>query len=169
MICAVVLLGTGCGGGEDDGGGGGGVPAPGATGDGEGHCAADQRFDPGEDHVPNPSYTVDPPAGGEHLPAAAPPGAYRDAPPDGSVVHAMEHGYVVLWYRPDVDEEVQKIIVSLGEEFRRELLIVPRASLKVPVAMTAWRQRLLCEGPDEDQLAEFVRTHLDKGPETGFL
>lgn len=170
LLLAVVVLVGGC----SDGGGGTSGPTTtrvqaGQAGIGTPPCEADQRSDPGEEHVPDPTYTVDPPAGGEHLPAAAPPGAYRQPPPDGNVVHAMEHGYVVVWFRPDVEDAVQAALVELGRRFEEELLIVPRPSLQVPIALTAWHQRLLCTAADVEQMAAFVTAYRDQGPETGFL
>ncbi len=136
-----------------------------------GDCTYDTRTDPGSEHVPNPpAYEVNPPAGGDHTAEAAASGVYREGqvPPDGPLVHAMEHGFVVIWYRPD-DAENRSQAEALGEEFSEETLVVPRASIDVPVAATAWHRRLLCSSFDEKALAEFIRGYRDKGPEKGFL
>jgi hypothetical protein len=136
-----------------------------------GDCRYDTRTDSGSDHVPNPPpYKVDPPAGGDHTPQAAAPGVYREGelPPDGPLVHAQEHGYVVIWYRPG-DAEIMSRAEALGEEFSEETLVVPRASLDVPVAATAWHRRLLCSAFEEKALREFIRGYRDKGPEKGFI
>jgi hypothetical protein len=80
----------------------------------------------------------------------------------------MEHGFVVIWYRPG-DAEIMSQAEALGEEFSDETLVVPRASIDVPVAATAWHRRLLCKSFEEKSLRAFIRGYRDKGPETGFL
>ena len=95
-------------------------------------CRFDRTSDaddgPGRNHTPTPTYRVNPPAGGNHTPQAAPAGIYTDAnlPSDGQIVHAMEHGYIVLWYRPDLDEQ------SLGRPARRGQRSTPRTSSWCP-------------------------------------
>ncbi|HEY3238204.1 MAG TPA: DUF3105 domain-containing protein [Acidimicrobiia bacterium] len=136
-----------------------------------GDCSYDTKADSGSDHVENPPpYKMDPPAGGDHTPQAASAGVYREGqvPPDGPIVHAMEHGFVVIWYRPG-DPESMNEAEALGDEFSEETLVVPRASLDVPVAATAWHRRLLCKSFEEETLKKFIRAYRDQGPEKGFL
>ncbi len=136
-----------------------------------GDCSYDTKSDPGSNHVPEPPpYKTNPPSGGDHTVQAAAAGVYREpqVPPDGPLVHAMEHGFVIIWYRPG-DTDVMNGAEALGEEFSEETLVVPRASLDVPVAATAWHRRLLCKSFEEGALSEFIRAYRDKGPEKGFL
>lgn len=136
-----------------------------------GSCVSDGRSDtdhgPGRNHVPAPIYKVDPPAGGDHLITAAPAGRYTSDTvlPDGQLVHSMEHGYVVLWVRPDADETITKAVDELFDRHSRDVLVVPRPSLKTPVAATAWGHRLLCQAADAQALDLFVNTFANKGPE----
>jgi hypothetical protein len=136
-------------------------------------CRQDSEYDGrSRDHISNPTYEVNPPAGGAHTPNAAQPGFYREGrppPPDGQLVHAMEHGFVVLWYRPDLGAADMQKVEALSDRFGRELIVVPRPSLGGPVAVTAWHQRMLCTAIDADAIAEFVEGYTDKGPEKGFL
>lgn len=143
-----------------------------------GSCDYDERHDrdqgPGRNHAPSGAtlrYSVDPPAGGDHLPNAASAGVYtaQTVPPDGALVHGMEHGFVVLWHRPDLSEADMEVIDGLAEEFERELIVAPRASLDRPVAVTAWHRRLLCGTVERAAVAGFVRAFRDKGPEKGHL
>ncbi len=53
---------------------------------------------------------------------------------------------------------------KFGDRFDRDVLVVPRASLPVPVATTAWRRRLLCTGPDP-AIEMFIRASRNKGSE----
>ena len=142
---------------------------------GAGSCAYDTEFDGTArnqgDHVDAPTYEVDPPAGGPHLAQAANPGFYRagEAPPDGQLVHAQEHGFVILWYRPDLPAEKMTQLEQLSDRLGRELLVVPRESLDGEVAVTAWHRRLLCGELVPDKVATFTREYVDQGPEKGFL
>lgn len=142
---------------------------------GAGSCAYDTEFDGTKanqgDHVPNPTYEVDPPAGGPHLASPANPGFHigDDVPTDGSLVHAMEHGFVVLWVSPDLSEEKMGQVEDLSDQFGRELIVVERAGLPGEVAVTAWHKRLLCGELVPAKVALFTNEFKDEGPEKGFL
>ncbi|MGH9189498.1 MAG: DUF3105 domain-containing protein [Acidimicrobiales bacterium] len=133
---------------------------------GAGACKADDLADPGADHVPIPSYEVNPPSGGDHSPVAARAGIYDsgDAPPDGQLVHALEHGYVILWHRT-VDGKDLAVLRDVTRRHARDVLFVPRRKMPVPVAATAWHQRLLCSEPDPAALEQFVTAYANQGPE----
>jgi hypothetical protein len=142
---------------------------------GAGSCTTDRDFDGDAsnqgNHVAAPTYEVDPPAGGPHLATAANPGFYVESnvPKDGALVHAMEHGCVVLWYRPDLTHEKRQQLETLSDSLGRELLVVPRSSLQGEVAVTAWHRRLLCAEVVPEKIALFTRSYVDQGPEKGFL
>ena len=138
-----------------------------------GACDYDSRNDSdsgqGRNHVGgNMTYKVDPPSGGDHSPSAAPPGTFTtaNAPPDAQIVHSFEHGYVAVWYRPDLDAAGLESLRSLTSEYSRDVLLVPRASLgEAQVAATAWHRRLICERPDGEALERFITAYRNKGPE----
>ena len=134
-------------------------------------CTADTKSDkddgPGRNHVEAPTYKVDPPAGGNHLAQVARPGAYGVdyLPADGEIVQALEQGYVVLWYRPDLKLEDLAALQDLAFRNGRDVLTVPRGSMSRAVAATAWHARLLCGSVDLPKLERFITTHVNKGPE----
>jgi len=140
-----------------------------------GSCRFDRQSDDdagqGRNHVANPTYDIDPPAGGDHTSEAAGAGIYTSdrVPSDGQIVHALEHGFIVLWHRPDLDEQRLTQIRELAQEHPGEVLMVPRLSLETPVAATAWHVRLLCGDIEVDTLERFVTTFVDEGPEKGFV
>ena len=140
-----------------------------------GSCQFDRQSDrddgAGRNHVPNPTYSVNPPAGGNHDPQAAAAGNYtgQATPPDGQIVHAMEHGYIVFWYRPDLPDDAQTRLRDVFSRHAGDVLLVPRPSLPTPVAATSWERRLLCQDVDVAALDLFVSEFRDEGPEKGFL
>ena len=140
-----------------------------------GDCEVDERTDTGGEanHIPNPTYEVNPLAGGAHTADAASEGVYDpgEAPADGPLVHAMEHGFIVIWYQPQIPAAELERLEDIAEDDRysNATLLVPRASLPVPVAATAWHERLLCNGVEEKPITEFIKAFRDKGPEKGFI
>jgi hypothetical protein len=137
-----------------------------------GTCEVDTDSDSisgGDGHVTNPVYEVDPPAGGDHLASVARGGVYEgDAvPADGDLVHALEHGYVVAWHRPDLAEEQQALLTQFEQRHDGDVIVVERESLSTPVAATAWGQRLLCGEVEPAALDRFAQEHVGGGPEGG--
>jgi Protein of unknown function (DUF3105) len=136
-----------------------------------GSCQFDtnsDRTDPApRNHVPNPTYRVDPPAGGNHTAQAARAAVYLEGqvPPDGQIVHAMEHGYVILWARPDLPEGERQALRDVAGRHQRDVLVIPRPSLPTKSAATAWGNRLLCGNVEPDALDLFIRTYRNQGPE----
>lgn len=136
-----------------------------------GVCATDDETDPtdapGSNHVPAPTFAVDPPAGGNHTAGVSRAGVLRGeaATNLGPIVHALEHGYVVLWQRPDLAEEQRKVLTDLAASRPEDVLVVERPGLPVPVAATAWGQRLLCQQAVTAPLAAFADEYVGDGPE----
>ena len=144
-------------------------------------CTVDSRADRGQSHVTSPIYSVNPPAGGDHLSAPAAAGFYdpADAPADGNLVHSLEHGFVVVWYQPDAVAAATLDGLRELARSRRWVLVVPRPSLPAALAATAWHRRLLCPdggGPDsagplraDGPIGNFVTAFRNQGPEKGFV
>lgn len=171
LLVATVALSGACNGDDDKNTG----PVP----TGEAKCAADTQMDvySSEDGVVHtdhptykgplgnpPTYTVDPPSGGDHLSPSVGAGVYEgdNIPPDGVLVHSLEHGYVILWFRAEEDLDV---VQEAREQFPRDTIVVQRPSLSVPVAATAWGHRLLCNPADAATLADFVEERRNQAPE----
>ena len=128
---------------------------------------ATDRISGGDGHVASPSYTVDPPAGGDHLASAARGGVYAgDAvPPEGQLVHALEHGYVVAWHAPDLPAEQVEQLAAFEQRHDGDVIVAERAGMSTPVAATAWGQRLLCGEVEPEALDRFAEAHVGNGPE----
>lgn len=136
-----------------------------------GSCEVDTETDPtsaaGQNHVPSPSYAVNPPAGGNHLGSAARAGVYDGAavPADGLLVHSLEHGYVVAWHSPDLPADQKKLLEDFQAKHDEDVIVAERADLPVPVAATAWGKRLLCQEAEAAPLERFFEEHVGNGPE----
>ena len=135
-----------------------------------GTCTVDERSDRisgGDGHVESPRYGVDPPAGGDHLVSVARGGVYEgDAvPPDGQLVHALEHGYVVAWHAPDLPAEQVEQLAAFEQRHDGDVVVAEREGMSTPVAATAWGQRLLCGEVEPDALDRFAEAHVGNGPE----
>lgn len=133
-----------------------------------GDCSYDTRSDPGRvnEHRPNSRFELDPPSGGVHDASAAPAGVFTEEnrPTDGQVVHALEHGLIALWYRPEVGQNLEEL-EAIREDFREDVLILPRPTMETAVAATAWHRRLLCPDVEEASVRRFVERYRNKGPE----
>ena len=135
-----------------------------------GTCEVDTESDTisgGDGHVQTPAYAVDPPAGGDHLASVARGGVYDgDAvPPDGQLVHALEHGYVVAWHVPDLPAEQVEQLAAFEQRHDGDVIVAEREGMSTPVAATAWGQRLLCGEVEPDALDRFAEAHVGNGPE----
>jgi hypothetical protein len=134
-------------------------------------CTVDTRADKGQKHVSQVTYSVNPPAGGDHDPAPSPAKVYdiTDVPADARLVHSLEHGFVVVWYRPDgvTAATVDRLREMAGSH--KWVLVVPRPSLPSALAATAWHRRLLCPDGADGPINTFVNAFRNAGPEKGFV
>lgn len=136
-----------------------------------GFCATDEKTDPtgppGQNHIVSPSFAVNPPAGGDHTAGVAKAGEFRgDAAKNlGPIVHTLEHGYVVLWYRPDLPDSQRKVLTDIADRRSNDILVVERDDMSVPVAATAWGRRLLCTKAVAAPLEAFAAEYIGGGPE----
>jgi hypothetical protein len=133
-------------------------------------CTVDSRTDPGRKHTPAAKYAVNPPAGGDHDPVPSPVAFYDpgNVPTDGHLVHSLEHGFVVVWYKPDeVAPTTREALRALADR-AAWVLVAPRPSMPTALAATAWHRRLLCPDGALPPIGTFARIFRDKAPEKGF-
>lgn len=116
-------------------------------------------------------YPTNPPTNGPHAPTWAQDGNYagQPAPPTEMVVHAQEHGRVVIQYRPGTPRAILEKLVGLYEESPQHVLLVENATgMRCEVAATAWGHGVLCPSFSDrsiDALRAFRDRYRDKGPE----
>ena len=73
-------------------------------------------------------YKTNPPTTGRHYQIPAEDGVYGGAPPpDEALVHALEHGRVIIWVKPSVSEDARAEIRAMSDEDEGfQTLLVPR-------------------------------------------
>ncbi|MGE5635782.1 MAG: DUF3105 domain-containing protein [Nocardioidaceae bacterium] len=123
-------------------------------------------------------YATDPPSSGRHYLEPAPDGAYPTAPSDERVVHSLEHGRVVVWFKPSLPAATRANLKALFDEHSFLELLVPRARMPYAVAASAWTRDpeplgtghlLTCprfHRATFDALRAFSAEYRGKGPET---
>jgi len=128
--------------------------------------------DQGAAHVPvgtTVDYNTNPPTTGPHYGNSQPAGIYDKPVPDGNLIHSMEHGAVILWYKDGTNGLSVQDIERLKQIFSSvpvgKKIMVPRESLDVSVALTSWGKLLKLQTIDELQIKAFMETNEDRGLE----
>ena len=133
--------------------------------------------DPKGIHTADPNevipYKSEPPALGRHYQVPIEDGIYDEAQPITHTVHALEHGRVIIWLRPDLPSDQLAQFKALYEEDPYHVIMVPRAELKQPFAMSAWVGEsaghvLRCNDVNDstwDAIRAFKEKYRDKAPE----
>ena len=114
-------------------------------------------------------YTIFPPYGEEHSPIPLACGIYSSTPLFEMVVHAMEHGAVVLWYTPtDLNaDDIAALTEVVSERLNdKEYAIqAPYGGLNSPIMLVAWGVRLPLDNVDERAIEQFFDEFHDDAPE----
>jgi len=118
------------------------------------------------------TYAHNPPAGGPHYPIWARYMAFTAAIPRGYWVHNIEHGAIVLLYRPDADPT---LIAALNAAYAAipddpmcghpRALLTPDPDLDDVIAVSANGFVLEADCVDEPTILAFVTAHRNMAPE----
>ena len=132
-------------------------------------CTARSFRSEGDDHVPqNVTYKSNPPHSGDHDQIPIEDGVYADAPRTENAVHALEHGRILLEYKPSASEETKGQLKSLFDEDPYHMVILPNARMPFEVAAVAWTEVLGCQRANPrifDAIRAFKERHRDRAPE----
>lgn len=129
-------------------------------------------------------YKTNPPSSGNHNAIPANDGAYSKAPSIGHLVHPLEHGRVVIWFKPTAPPLVRGQLKALLDESPDRLILTPnQTGMPYEVAASAWTvdsdhggafrelgHVLGCQATGAATLnavRAFVRAYRGKGPEQG--
>ena len=122
--------------------------------------------DEGRGHVVQVSYNTPTPTSGSHLSRPLTCGPYDTSPDLGRIVHSLEHGAVVIWYRRDLAEELREPLLVLMNTYDTHVIVAPNEELEEPIVATAWNRLMRFEDPRNPVLEEFVDTYRKRGPES---
>jgi len=118
------------------------------------------------------TYTHYPPSSGHHYPSPAPAGFSATPIPEGNWVHSLEHGYMVILYKPSAsgapsEAQLRDILATFPKEKHGEvkLVITPYDHMDSPITAVAWERQLSLDMFDAGQLRQFYQASVDHGPE----
>lgn len=137
-------------------------------------------YEGGEHHEPgsNIVYCSKPPNSGPHFNIWAAYQSYSTPVPSGFLVHSMEHGGVVVYYKcasrdacPEVASKLQAILDarpvdnSCAAPVKHRLILAPDPTLDTAVAAAAHTFTYHADCVDQTSLAAFIDAHYAHGTE----
>ena len=127
--------------------------------------------DEGNPHVPagqKVTYKTDPPTSGSHWgsPAAPTPWGIKDVTiPNEVIVHNLEHGGIVIFYKALTQAETDQLkdLVRVMEQngFPKIVLEPYPTMSDARIAVSAWRWSLKLPSYDDVQIVKFVKSHYE--------
>ncbi len=121
----------------------------------------------GREHIDGPvDYGTDFPTSGPHAPSPARPGFYDEPLPLEPLVHALEHGNIVIYY-DQPSEAAMKVIRGWTDQYQGvwdAVIAVPHEGLGEGIVLTAWQHRLELAKMDV-RASFFVDAFRGRGPE----
>ncbi len=118
------------------------------------------------------TYQHNPPASGPHYPVWGQYKEYSVALPRPYWVHNLEHGAIVLLYRPDAAattvEQLRAVLRALPNDSEcghPRALMTPDPLLPVAIAAQAANWSLTADGVDGQAIVDFTNAHRNHGPE----
>jgi hypothetical protein len=118
-------------------------------------------------------YKTNPPTSGDHAPDWYEDGIYApgDTPEIGKTVHPLEHGRIVVQYKPGTPaktvDELEALLAENDDGYHMLMLENP-SGMEAQVAATAWTHSITCPAMNDkvfDALRTFRSRYIDKGPE----
>lgn len=112
-------------------------------------------------------YTSNPPVSGPHHPSWSECGVFENELPMETLIHNMEHGHVVVLYKPDIPSEEKEKAKTFVEKRlgKRNILMASNKELSSSFALAAWGWYQLFEKFDEQTFEAFYKAHRYSGPE----
>ena len=124
----------------------------------------------GGDGKPEDTYTYRSalPTSGRHHPEVVAPGFYDGPQNEARLVHALEHGNIVIYYdaaSPSVITNLRRWAVFFGSDEWAGLVVVPSAGMGHAVTLTAWGRKLVLDPFEAASAAAFLDKYRGRGPE----
>ncbi len=132
-------------------------------------CTTQSFRSEGDTHTPEPvKYKSSPPHSGNHNEIPIEDGLYDEAPRNENSVHALEHGRILMDYKPSASEETKGQLKALFDEDPYHMVLLPNAKMPYEVAAVAWTEVLGCKRANPqvfDAIRTFKERHRDRAPE----
>ena len=133
-------------------------------------CKVSSPKDEGRGHTEKQQhYKSQPPSSGAHNPTPAHDQAYLKNPGDEHLVHALEHGRVIFWFKPTVSDDVKGAMKKIYDDNKALVVLTPTEEpMPYAVAATAWEKELGCPAYNDkvpDAFRAFRDAYRLKGPE----
>ena len=128
----------------------------------------------GQDHIEDGAtaqYNSNPPTSGPHYAVPAETGFY--APDSGiepeRLVHNLEHGQIIVWYRPDAEDLgfLQQQVETLVEQEPMATVGAPYPNMNdgYNIVITSWTRARACVRPSQEVVDDFRRRFQGRAPE----
>ncbi len=125
--------------------------------------------DKGRNHVESVSlndYNSVPPTSGPHFGSQTNWGIHKEPVPEGYQVHNLEHGGVLIQYKPDLAVDIVDKLKAVGESYDwKKIILAPYAPLDKNIGITAWTRLDKFDDFDEARIRAFIDAHRNHGPE----
>lgn len=135
--------------------------------------------DEGNKHIDSLSgenlYKSDPPTSGTHYYQAAAWGVSDMEIPAEQWIHNLEHGGMVITYKPNLSEEKIAKLRDIAENLTLrddqterkgfKVILTPRAANTSVVQLSSWRYGLKLDDVDADKIERFYRDRPNNAPE----
>lgn len=133
-------------------------------------CTFKSPKDEGRGHtLKKQNYKSEPPTSGAHNPVPANDKAYLVNPGEEHLVHALEHGRVIYWFKPNAPAAVRGALKKLYDEDNKLVILVPNERpMPYEVAVSAWGHLIGCPQYNSkvpDAFRAFRDAYRLKGPE----
>jgi hypothetical protein len=105
------------------------------------------------------------PTSGPHAPHHTMPGFYTEPQPPAELVHALEHGIVVIYY-DQPGEEVLEMLRSWTSHYASEtegVIASPATGIGEQIVLTAWERRLALPRYEHEKAAAFIHALRGRG------
>ena len=151
-----------------------------SSGETERLSAVEQFDSEGTQHVEAGSsidYARTPPLSGPHYNIPTEGGFYEEPQPYGNLIHALEHGAVVIYYDSEASgdaagtsdtakESLEEFAATHTGQWRSVIVVPnPEDDPEADYVVTAWQNRLYMDSYDAQTVHAFLSEFLGRGPE----
>lgn len=132
------------------------------------------QADKGRDHIAEGTKMYGggiPPTSGPHA-SPVPWQVYNQEVPDLNLIHNLEHGGIVISYRPDLPpDQIAKIKALFAAPYSRKgfspikAVVAPRAANESPIIISSWTRNMKLDSYNEEKMVDYYLRNIGKSPE----